>query len=361
MLRTPETASTPWRHGPFKTRLNKLIFGQTYEDSGIELRAFKPRSRVFCIAGAGCTARALAAAGHHVTAVDINSLQLGYAQSRAAGGPLRIGVAEHLLGFGRHLAKLAGWSRAKLAGFLNLSDPEEQVEYWDRRLDTQAWRFAADWLLAPRLLGICYASPFVRSLPQDFGPLLRERLRRAWATHPNRENQYAASLLLGKQPEEPKAPEFPIQFVCADAADFLECCPQAIFDSFSLSNIGDGASADYLRRLRIAIDRAAAPNAVVVARTFSEPAPGTVTNWASLDRSLLWGVVEVSHTAKLCTGGDHATRAETASDSNISLLSSLAGVDLRFSAGNSPAIAPSRPGAGYLSRARISGSRFSAD
>jgi methylase of polypeptide subunit release factors len=37
---------------------------------------FKPQSRVFAIAGAGCTARALAAAGHFVTAVDINARQL---------------------------------------------------------------------------------------------------------------------------------------------------------------------------------------------------------------------------------------------------------------------------------------------
>jgi 2-polyprenyl-3-methyl-5-hydroxy-6-metoxy-1,4-benzoquinol methylase len=88
MLPTPEMASTPWRHGPFKAQLHQLSFGQTYEDSGIELQAFKPRSRVFCIAGAGCTARALAAAGHHVTAVDINPLQLGYA-SRILGPPTR--------------------------------------------------------------------------------------------------------------------------------------------------------------------------------------------------------------------------------------------------------------------------------
>ena len=57
MLPTPETTSTPWRHGPFKAQLHKLSFGQTYEDSAIELHAFKPRSLVFCIAGAGCTAR----------------------------------------------------------------------------------------------------------------------------------------------------------------------------------------------------------------------------------------------------------------------------------------------------------------
>jgi len=303
MQPTPEAAATPWRTGPFRRWRHKLSFGRTYEDSGIELRAFEPRSRVFSIAGAGCTARALAAAGHHVTAVDINPLELGYAQSRAAGGPLRIGVAERLLAFGRNLAKLAGWSRAKLTDFLNLSDPAEQVEYWDRRLDTEAWRLAVDKLLAPRLLGACYASPFVDALGRDFGPRLRQRLRRTWATHPNSSNPYAASLLLGRPPVEPNAPEFPIQFVCAEAADFLESCPPRVFDGFSLSNIGDGAPPDYLRRLGMAIGHAAAPKAMVVARTFAEPGPNTVRNWASADRSSLWGVVEVSCAAELSAGG----------------------------------------------------------
>jgi S-adenosylmethionine:diacylglycerol 3-amino-3-carboxypropyl transferase len=297
MLPTPEKPSTPWRHGFLKTQLPQLSFGQTYEDSAIELQAFEPRSRVFCIAGAGYTARALAAAGHHVTAVDINPVQLSYAQSRAAGGPLRSGIAERILALGRNLARFAGWTRRKVVDFLNLSDPAEQVEYWDRRLDTQAWRIAVDTLLAPRLLGICYASPFIESLPKDFGPRLRQRLRRTWATHSNRSNPYAASLLLGRPPAEPNASESEIQFVCADAADFLESCPSAVFDGFSLSNIGDGVSPDYLRRLRIAVDHAAAPHAIVVTRTFAEPGPSIGTNWAQLDRSLLWGVVEVSRTA----------------------------------------------------------------
>ncbi len=293
---TPETPSTPWRQGFFKAQARQLGFGQTYEDSTIELEAFGPRSRVFCIAGAGYTARALAAAGHQVTAVDINPVQLSYARSRAAGGPLRRGIAERVLALGRNLAKLAGWSRGTVQDFLNLSDTSEQVEYWDRRLDTQAWRSVVDLLLAPRLLGICYASPFVESLPQDFGLRLRLRLRRTWATHSNRSNPYAAPLLLGRPPVEPNAPKSPIQFVCADAADFLQSCPPAAFDGFSLSNIGDGVSPDYLRRLRIAMNHAATPDAIVVARSFAEPGPSIGANWAQLDRSLLWGVVEVSRT-----------------------------------------------------------------
>jgi hypothetical protein len=70
-----------------------------------------------------------------------------------------------------------------------------------------------------------------------------------------------------------------------------------------LSNIGDGASPDYLCRLRVAIDHAAAPNAIVVTRSFAEPGPNTLANWAPLDRSLLWGVVEVSRAAEIRPGG----------------------------------------------------------
>ena len=57
------------------------------------------------------------------------------------------------------------------------------------------------------------------------------------------------------------------------AAEFLEGCPPSTYDAFALSNIGDGASQEYLRRLRNAVEHAAAPNAVVVSRTFVEPRP----------------------------------------------------------------------------------------
>ena len=294
-----ETPSTPWRHGPFKARQRGLAFGRMYEDSAIELHAFKPQSRVFCIASAGCTARALAAAGHEVTAVDINPQQLAYAKSRAAGEPAQVGSAERLMAFGRKVASLSGWDQRKLADFLNLSNSDEQLEYWDHRLDTWIWRTVVDTLLAPRLLGLCYAGPFLESLPKDFGPRLRHRLRRGWASHSNRTNPYAASLLLGTWPAEPGIAASPIKFVCADAADYLENCSPAVFDSFALSNIGDGVPAKYLQRLHAAIERAAAPGAAVVARSFAEPSDNTTANWAAQDRSMLWGIVEVTR-----IGGD---------------------------------------------------------
>ena len=303
MLRRFEWASTPWRRGPFRGQSHQIIFGQTYEDSEIELRAFRQPSRVFSIAGAGYTARALAAAGHRVTAVDISAPQLAYARSRADGEPRRMGAVERLLTLGRRLAALAGWSRGKLTEFLNFSDCARQIEYWDRWLDTAFWRATVDVLLSPRLLSLCYAGPLVASLPREFGRQIRRRLRRCWASHPNRSNPYAATLMLGTPLIEPGPPAIPIQFVCADAADFLESSPPSSFDAFALSNIGDGASFEYLCRLRRAIEHAAAPGAVVVSRTFAEPDSNTSANWASLDRSMLWGVVDVRPVAMFGKGG----------------------------------------------------------
>jgi S-adenosylmethionine:diacylglycerol 3-amino-3-carboxypropyl transferase len=303
MLHKLETVSTPWRSGPFRVQAHRLLFGQTYEDCGIELRAFKPQSRVFAISGAGYTARALAAAGHRVTAVDIDPDQLAYAKSRAEGGPGRAGVAERLLAFGRGMARLAGWTQRKLVEFLDLSDCARQIEYWDERLDTPIWRAAVDTLIAPRLLGLCYAAPLAASVPDEFGRRIRQRLRRGWAGHPNRSNPYAAALMLGTAQVDPGPSATPIQFVCADAAEFLESCPPSTYDAFALSNIGDGASQEYLLRLRNAAEHAAAPNAVVVSRTFAEPRPDTTTNWAALDRSMLWGGVYAGAIATFDEGG----------------------------------------------------------
>ena len=303
MLPRLETVSTPWRKGPFRAQSHRLLFGQTYEDCGIELRAFRPQSRVFAIAGAGYTARALAAVGHRVTAVDIDPDQLAYAASRAEGGPARTGAAEQLLAFGRGMARLSGWSRRKLVEFLNLSDCARQLEYWDERLDTPIWRAAVDTLLAPRLLRLCYAAPLAASLPDGFGRRIRQRLRRGWASHPNRSNPYAAALMLGRAPVDPGPSATPIQFACADAAEFLESCPPSSYDAFALSNIGDGASQQYLLRLRNAVERAAAPDAVVVSRTFAEPEPDTPANWATLDRSMLWGAVYAGAVTTFGEGG----------------------------------------------------------
>ena len=57
--------ATAWQNGRFCERAGprKLLFGCMHEDAEIELRAFQPDGRIFCIVSAGCTAMRLAA--HH--------------------------------------------------------------------------------------------------------------------------------------------------------------------------------------------------------------------------------------------------------------------------------------------------------
>jgi S-adenosylmethionine:diacylglycerol 3-amino-3-carboxypropyl transferase len=293
--------ATPWQAGPFRGKARELLFGSMHEDAAIELEAFAPGSRVFCIASAGCTARALAAARHDVTAVDINPHQILYAQARAAGAPIREGAVERLLSRGRTLFPLLGWTVPRRLEFLSMSDPSQQLYYWRRTLDSRRWRMAVHTVLSARVLRLVYASPFVGSLPRHFGAVVRARLERAWANHANDSNPYAWRLFLGETERIAESPTPAIRFVCADAANYLERCEPASFDAFSLSNIVDGASPCYVQRLRRAVKRAAAPDAVVVTRSFAEPVGATDNNLAARDRSLLWGTVHVTRAGDLCS------------------------------------------------------------
>lgn len=302
------TAATPWESGRFDTRggPKKILFGRMYEDAAIELAAFANAvgSRVFCIASAGCTAMHLAER-YDVTAVDINPVQLAYAKARAAGAPMRVGAAERIVGMGRTLLGRFGWHPATLATFLALERPAEQIVFWRRYLDTRAFRLATDALFSVTWLRTVYAAPFLSFLPDRFGRIIRARLERCFATHPNRTNIFAQALLAGKLVDRAPPNDAVIQFECADAAAYLEGCACASFAGFTLSNILDGASVEYRARLFAAVRRAATPEAVVVLRSFAEPATYTATNVAGRDRSMLWGIVDVKRAAELHDARTH--------------------------------------------------------
>jgi S-adenosylmethionine:diacylglycerol 3-amino-3-carboxypropyl transferase len=271
---------------------HRLLFGQMYEDTEIEREAFRGRGRVFCIASAGCTAIGLCDQ-HEVVACDINPVQLAYAERRFHGAPPEIGDAERAMSFARRFTPLVGWRAGDIRAFLALSNAAEQVEFWCRHLDTRRFRASFDAMMSRPLLRAVYAPQFLSFLPARFGPVLRRRLERGFAKHPNATNPYARALFFGKTDEEPRPRTPRIQFVLGDAASYLESCDAGYFDAVSLSNILDGADSSYCDRLLRAVRGATTEDAVVVLRSFGEPAPGLAKNYAENDRAMLWGVVDV--------------------------------------------------------------------
>jgi hypothetical protein len=262
-----------------------------YEDRTIELEALPARGRSFCIASAGCTALALVARGDAVTAVDLNPAQVAYLQTRLTGAPPTEGAVDRLLTHARALGWLVGWSRSRREAFCELDDAETQACLWREQLDTAPFRVALALALSPLVLRRTYAREFTTALPRRFNRVLRRRLEQGFGRHPNRDNPYARLLLLGTPPEADLTRDGNVDVVCADAADYLERTSPASFDGFSLSNLLDGASSGYGSRLLRAVQRAAAPGAVVVLRSIAEPTRTEDKLWAARDRSLIWGSV----------------------------------------------------------------------
>lgn len=284
-----------WEAGQFDSGRGapRVLFGRMYEDAAIEHAAFSPGGRILCIASAGCTAISLARE-HEVVAVDINPAQLEYAAKRVAGAPATAGSAERLMQVGRALFPLAGWTRSILGTFLDFDDPAPQLDFWQRHLDTRRFRAGLDILLSVASLRTAYAPQLLASLPPRFGAVMRSRMERCFGVHPNRTNPFARALLAGEVADEPPPGEArTIEFVCANAAAYLEGAPSGSFDGFTLSNILDGADPMYRQRIGRAVARTGRPGALVVLRSFGEPPIDAPFNRAAEDRAMLWGIVDV--------------------------------------------------------------------
>ena len=292
---------TVWERGRLDARVGprQVLFGRMYEDASIELDAFQPGGRVMCIASAGCTAMKLAPE-HEVVAIDINPVQLTYAERRFAGDPGFRGRAERIMDFMRFFAPLAGWWPSRVRAFLELEDPDEQMVYWERELNTWRFRMAIDGLFSFTALRSVYSPRLLDFLPKRLGSVMRARMERCFARHPNCSNPYARSLLLGELSVEPPPPEArEVRLVHADAAAFLESEPPGSFDGITLSNILDGADEAYRARLVAAVKRAAAPDGMTVLRSFGDAEADSPFDRAEDDRAMLWGSVLVRPAAEL--------------------------------------------------------------
>ena len=289
-----EPSRRTWERGRLDGRAGRgeLLFGRMYEDAAVELGLFPAGGRIFCIASAGCTALELSRR-HDVVAVDVNPAQIEYVQERIAGGPPRPGRVDRVMSFLRTCAPGVGWSAHTVEAFLDHDVPAEQTAFWRRHLDTSRFRAALDLVLSPAVAQLVYARPFLRVLPPHFGRVIRARLMRAFARHPNRSNPHAQALLAGPPAAGSIPPEARrIRLEHADAAEFLEREPPRSFDGFTLSNILDGASQAYAARLWEAVRRAGRPGAVAILRSFAEPRDAAAAGRAAEDRSMIWGSVE---------------------------------------------------------------------
>lgn len=202
--------------------------------------------------------------------------------------------------FARFFAPLAGWWPSRVQAFVELDDPAEQMEYWQGHLNTWRFRTALDGLSSVTALRSVYSSPLLDFLPKRLGAVMRARMERCFANHPNRSNPYARSLLLGELSSDATPPQTKdIGLVHADAAGFLENEPHASFNGFTLSNILDGVDDAYRQRLVAAVKRTAATGAVTVLRSFSDASASSPANRAADDQAMLWGSVLVRPAAEI--------------------------------------------------------------
>ena len=184
---------------------------------------------------------------HEVVAVDINPVQLAYAERRFDGDPGFRGRAERIMDFMRFFGPIAGWWPSRVRAFLDLDDPTEQVDYWQRELNTWRFRTSIDALFSVTALRSVYAPRLPRF------PAEATRSGHAWA--------HGALLRTAPQSHEPlrafpatgravlRAPSHRRRRTCGSCTrtprSFSKTRQPASFDGFTLSNILDGVDDAY--------------------------------------------------------------------------------------------------------------------
>jgi S-adenosylmethionine:diacylglycerol 3-amino-3-carboxypropyl transferase len=275
-------------------REGRLVFGSVNEDAAIEAAVLPGQGRLLVIASGGDVAMRLAAGGAEVTAVDSNPVQIDYVRERLRGAPARLGKIERMQQLSRYGLTLAGLRSGELIRFCAMDDPAEQLRVWRERFDTRRLRAILAVLASRTSTRAAGSEAYSSRAPMRFDVLLRTRFERGITHHPNRHNPFVRRLLLGDF-DDPIPPFDPrrVKLVCADVAAHLEEVPAGTYDGISLSNVLDAAGPVYTARLKAAVRHATTPGAVVVSRSFAESDNPDETQWASRDRSMLWGSLKV--------------------------------------------------------------------
>jgi S-adenosylmethionine-diacylglycerol 3-amino-3-carboxypropyl transferase len=229
---------------------DRLVYGQNWEDSAVELAALKiePTDRVIAVAGAGCTVLALLAQGPQcVHAVDRNAAQIHLLQLKLAAvcqlgpgpaaaflggveadqqrlatfaavapslgedtarfwirrsgqierGVISQGSVERYFGFLRRLLRLAH-SRRRIEEVFEQATLEAQQSFYRDHWDTLGWR--ALFLLAhKRILDRVLDPSFYQYVDaRGLSRALRERAEHCMTTLPIRSNYFLSWILRGR-------------------------------------------------------------------------------------------------------------------------------------------------------------------
>ena len=237
---------------------------------------------------------------HEVVAVDINPVQLAYAERRFDGDPGFRGRAERIMDFMRFFGPVAGWWPSRVRAFLELDDPSTngvlatgaQYLALSRRPRCALFRDGASLGLRALASSISCRND---SEPSCAGAWSAASNGTPIARTSTRVPCYWASCPPSPLPRRRRT----FGSYTRTPRSFSRTKPPASFDGFTLSNILDGVDDAYRQRLLAAVKRAAAPGAATVLRSFGDTSAKSPANRAADDRAMLWGSVLVRPAAEL--------------------------------------------------------------
>ncbi len=165
-------------------------------------------------------------------------------------------------------------------------DIRKQRAYYRRSWDKGLWRAAFSMVLSKPILRLLYARGFMRELPTNFAQQMKGRVDEVFSRFPTATNPYLWQTFRGQVPLRDEALPLYLQVEnlqtiranmnCvtlqhADAATYLEAQPPDSIDFFALSNILEVTTIEYSKRLFLAVQRAATPNAMMCLRSIFPP------------------------------------------------------------------------------------------
>lgn len=180
---------------------------------------------------------------------------------------------------------------------------EAQRRIWRERANRCRFRALFALFLNPLVLRAFYGRALREGLPLDLGERVRDNLERALLDFPVASNPYVIQLLRGHL--SPDSAQWPIalrpdslapmrahlddlSLHVAEAAEFLEAQPAVSFDFFALSNVIEAVGAQSGTRLMRAVERAAAPGALVCVRSITGALPPHSPLLESDERQNVW-------------------------------------------------------------------------